>query len=103
MLIPVLALFFVFVEHAEAVASEVAPAVVGCTVTVQRQGDLLLVEKHFEENIFVLRVSTVEDELQIRTHGEDAGAPPPLFFQLVEMGGTQVETVSSRTVTSLFQ
>ena len=103
MLIPVLALFFVFVEHAEAVASEVAPAVVGCTVTVQRQGDLLLVEKHFEENIFVLGVSTVEDELQIGTHGEDAGAPPPLFLQLVEMGGTKVEAVPSRTVTSFLQ
>ena len=40
-------------------------------------------------------MTAVEDELQVATHGEHAGAPPPFRFQLVEVVGLEVEAIDA--------
>ena len=79
----------------QVVTTEVAPVVIGRTVGMDGQTGFLLVQQYFEEDVLILRTATIEDELQVRSHGEDVGTPPSLAFNFIEIVGTQVVAVDA--------
>ena len=69
--------------------------VIGCTVCSYWQCGLLFIQQYLHEYILVPRAAAIEDKLQVRTHREDAGAPPALLFEFIEVVGSQVEAIDS--------
>ena len=79
----------------KAVATDVGPTIVWCTACGDRERGFLFVEENLDKDIVVLWTATVEDELYVGTHGEDAGTPPAALFELVEAVGGEVVAVDA--------
>jgi hypothetical protein len=75
--------------------SEVGPSIVRATDRWEWQRGLHLIKQHLEENILILGITAVEDKLQVTTHGEHAGAPPALLFELVEIVCLEIVAVNT--------
>ena len=73
----------VLVEFLQIESSEVIPMIVGGAVGLERQLGLLLVKEHLEEHILIVDIRTIENELQIRGHGENIGTPPTLAINVL--------------------
>ena len=75
--------------------SEVGPSIVRATDRWEWQRGLHLIKQHLEEDILILGITAVEDKLQVTTHGEHAGAPPALLFELVEIVCLEIVAVDT--------
>ena len=57
---------------------------------------LLFVQQHLKDDVFVLRVLTVENKLDIAGHGEHQTGPPPVGLQLLKVVGHEIKSVESK-------
>lgn len=68
--------------------------IVGGAVGGEGECSLGFVKENLDEHIVILRTATVEDDLQIGTHGEHTAAPPSLGLEFVEVIGFEVVAVN---------
>ena len=82
-------------ELVETVLPHVLPVVVGGAVGLDGQCGFFFIEQEFYEHIGIVLVSTIEDGLEVGTHGEHVGAPPALLFEFLKVVSLKVEAVDT--------